>query len=326
MRKPNRKPNDHLPAIAFLCVMLALIFGLMLGQVSGQDQMDRLFRGTLSLRSVGLLLLAGIFLLHWLLGKRRWKKLADGAETDPAVQEAVRRTELRRLRLRNILWAAAGGFWLILAVWDVSRGWVNNMVYDLLIALVLFGVFLYYWREYRELRGPQETDASEEVREKRRRIALICAAFVCGAAVVLWLATGPQRHVAKVRALEWEPTTRIQVDYDGLRPTRTLTVNDRESQKKIYAALKSLTYEGRTDGDFGTVPEDKAYEVRFYLTDVQMGRLQSHWVHLRLLTAAPAPYDDRPRYTLDYEGGDIVVGGAEQLVEVVRELMPENSK
>ena len=92
MRKPNRTPNDHLPAIAFLCVMLALIFGLMLGQVSGQDQMDRLFRVTLSLRSVGLLLLAGIFLLHWLLGKRRWKKLADGAETDPAVQEAVRRT------------------------------------------------------------------------------------------------------------------------------------------------------------------------------------------------------------------------------------------
>ena len=323
MKIPNRKPSDLIPAVAALCVLLALIYGLVSWRVSGPEQYEKVFSTALLLRSGGLVLIAGILLLRYVVRKRRWKKTEAESTDDPAMQEALRTAELRRMGLWRALWLTVGGFWLLLAVFDVCRGLVNNMVYDLLIAMVFFGAALYYHRELQAARGPRETAVSEEGREKRRRIALICAALVCVSAVVLWLAAGPRRHVAAVRALEWEPTTLIQVDYDGERPTRTVTVDDRETQMRIYAALKNLTYEGRTDKDFYAMPEDMAYEIRIRGMLIKQGRVEYQWIHLRLLTAEPEPYDKRPRYTLDYDGGDIVVGGVEELLQVVRELLEE---
>lgn len=324
MKRLNRKPSDTIPAIAVVCVLLALIYGLTSWRTYGPEEYQSAFSAVLLLRSGGLVLLAGILLLWYVTRKRRWQKTAAATQDDPAMQEALRAAELRRLSRWRTLWLVVGSLWLLAAAYDLQRGLVNNMVYDLLIAVVFFGAALYCHGEWQNVRGPRETDVSKEVWEKRRRIALIGAALVCVFAAVLWMATGPRRYLAKVRALNWDPTTLIQVDYDGERPTRTVTVDDRETQMRICAALKNLTYEGRSDKDFGTLPEDMAYEIRFRGMLLKQGRVEYQWVHFRLLTAEPARYDSRPRYTLDYEGGDIVIGGAEELVQIARELMAEH--
>lgn len=314
-----RKPDENAPAKIFLYGLLALLYGMLVWKT---DDAGGPFRRASIFYMVVLLLLAGAALLRYVLRKRRWKQLETAGQQEPAVQEELHRLELRHLRFRYLLWTVGGCIGLVSVAWNAAQRLVNNAIYMGLVTAVLFGIAYYYFREYQALRGTGEADLPAEIREKRRKLAIGCAALVCAAAAVLWIASTPRRYLLEVRNMAWAPTTRIQVDYDGVRPTRTLAVTDHESQLRIYAALKSLTYEGRTEDEFATQPEDQAYEVRFYVMDVRRGKPETRWIHLRLLTAEPGSYDDRPRYTLDYENGDIVLGGAQPLVDVLKELMP----
>ena len=101
-----------------------------------------------------------------------------------------------------------------------------------------------------------------------------------------------------------------------------LTVTDPIQQQQIFEALQYLSFEGKGIEDFSTMPDDKCYSIRIYGTDIRIDGRKHWWVYFRLMTAPPPTrLDSRPRYTLDYSEGDIVIGGVEELLKVTQSLL-----
>ena len=162
--------------------------------------------------------------------------------------------------------------------------------------------------------------------DKKQKIAL-CVLVLYILALLVWSSTAERRYVGAVRGLKWseewanDSFSRIELEYNGL-PVAELTVTDPIQQQQIFEALQYLSFEGKGIEDFSTMPDDKCYSIRIYGTDIRIDGREHWWVYFRLMTAPPATrLDSRPRYTLDYSEGDIVIGGVEELLKVTQALL-----
>lgn len=132
----------------------------------------------------------------------------------------------------------------------------------------------------------------------------------------VWQITAPRRYVAQVQALEWNAQWDGTLTVDRMnQPVVRLQITEPEQRQQVFEALKHLRYEGVYQGSIAFHGDQEGYQVQLHGTEA--GR-----VSVLLLAEPAAYYDKRPRFCLQYEQKHIVVSGAEQLLETVREMMP----
>jgi len=151
----------------------------------------------------------------------------------------------------------------------------------------------------------------------KKRLLFLGISLLCfGLLLFIWLTTAPRRYVAQVQALEWSAQWDGTLTVDRMnQPVVRLQITDSEQQQRLFEALKHLRYEGMYQGSIYFHGDQEGYQVQLHGTEA--GR-----VSVLLLAEPAAYYDKRPRFCLQYEQTHIVVSGAEQLLETVRELMP----
>jgi len=152
----RRKPDENAPAVIFLCLVIALLFGLVLWKVGPED----VFGGVLKAYIIGLTLCAGFILLCWLLAKKREKRAAAVVAESGEVPAAPS-PSLRQQLARCILWTVVSVGLLAYLCRDLMQGWYNNAVYRALFLLLALLATVNQYKQYKKARNAWKKGAEQ---------------------------------------------------------------------------------------------------------------------------------------------------------------------
>lgn len=160
---------------------------------------------------------------------------------------------------------------------------------------------------------------------KRKWLIVLLTVALCAVALLIWNGTAERRYVAAVRKLEWSQEwadkSEYQLTCDRMddRSKGHAYVTDPEQQKLLFDALNNLTYEGKYEKSMFFQADEESYQIMFHGTELGLVSI--------CLLAEPAQHpDSRPQYMLQYgnaqyDNGNVIVGGAEELVRIAREVL-----
>lgn len=161
---------------------------------------------------------------------------------------------------------------------------------------------------------------------KRKWLIVLLTVALCAVALLIWNGTAERRYVAAVRKLEWSrewaDKSEYQLTCDRMGDHRSkghVYVTDPEQQKLLFDALKNLTYEGKYEKSMFFQADEESYQIMFRGTELGLVSI--------CLLAEPAQHpDSRPQYILQYgnaqyDNENVIVGGAEELVRIAREVL-----